>query len=80
MRGNFERDKIPIVNIAITEGIIATSLYVEYGIRSKGPKISKLAEAPLRIITIMVNPNSDLANWYNKYNFHKLNNNCWSGW
>jgi hypothetical protein len=49
-----------MAKIAITDGIIATSLNVAYGIIPKGGKITKLADAPLRIITIIVSPNSDL--------------------
>ena len=50
--------KIPMANITTTEGIIAISLNVAYGIMSRGPKMSKLAETPLRIITIILSPNS----------------------
>ena len=56
--GNLERAKIHIANIAITDGMIATSLKSAYEIRSKGPKISKLVDAPQRKITIIVNPSS----------------------
>ncbi len=59
-RGNFERESIPIANIMITDGIIATSLNVAYGIMPSGGSNSKLADAPLRIIISIVNPNSDL--------------------
>ena len=58
--GNFERDSIPIAKIMTIDGIIATSLNVAYGIIPNGGSRSKLAEAPLRIIISIVNPNSYL--------------------
>jgi len=58
IRGNLERDKIPIAKIAMTEGIIATSLNVAYGIMDKGPKTNNIDEAPQRKIIIIVNTSS----------------------
>ncbi|GFN41011.1 MAG: hypothetical protein YK1312THETA_430004 [Marine Group I thaumarchaeote] len=58
IRGNFERDKIPIAKIAMTDGIIATSLNTAYGIMDNGPKTNNIDEAPQRTITIIVNRSS----------------------
>jgi hypothetical protein len=58
IRGNFERDKIPIAKIAMTEGIIATSLNIAYGIIDNGPKTNNIDETPQSTITIIVNTSS----------------------
>jgi hypothetical protein len=58
IRGNLERDKIPIAKIAMTEGIIATSLNVAYGIMDNGPKTNNIDETPQRKIIIIVNTSS----------------------
>jgi len=42
----------------MTEGIIATSLNVAYGIMDKGPKTNNIDEAPQRKIIIIINTSS----------------------
>jgi len=42
----------------MTEGIIATSLNVAYGIMDNGPKTNNIDEAPQRKIIIIVNTSS----------------------
>ena len=58
--GIFLCDNNPIANMIITDGIIAISRKVAYGIIPNGGSSSKLADTPLRSMISMVNPSSGL--------------------